>query len=142
MALQRDLANEFLGDFTFNGGFTGNLVADMLLGYYSGVGVFQPAAFSVAGAAGNPREYNFKYFAPYFQDDWKVSSRLTRQRRACAGTTGTPYETNNRMGWLDTSNALGGMCIADQNLVTQGIIGDGSFYRDCGRRNPKDPSLG
>ena len=33
------------------------------------------------------------------------------------------------MGWLDTTNALGGMCIADQNLVTQGIVGDGSFYR-------------
>ena len=53
------------------------VVADMLLGYYSGVGIFQPAAFSVPGAAGNPREFNFKYFAPYFQDDWRVNSRLT-----------------------------------------------------------------
>ena len=46
------------------------------------------------------------------------------------------------MGWLDTSNPLGGMCIADQNLVDAGIVGDGSFYRYCGRQNPKDPSLG
>ena len=30
-----------------------------------------------AGAPGNPREFNFKYFAPYFQDDWRVTSRLT-----------------------------------------------------------------
>ena len=46
------------------------------------------------------------------------------------------------MGWLDTSNALGGMCIADQSLVTSGIVGDGSFYSYCGRSNPKDPSKG
>ena len=75
--LQRDLATGFLGNYAFNVGFTGNVVADMLLGYYSGVGVFQPAAFSVPGAAGNPREFNFQYFAPYFQDDWSVSSKLT-----------------------------------------------------------------
>ena len=42
--LQRDLATGFLGNYAFNVGFSGNLVADMLLGYYSGVGVFQPAA--------------------------------------------------------------------------------------------------
>ncbi|HEY9378715.1 MAG TPA: hypothetical protein VIQ02_16685, partial [Jiangellaceae bacterium] len=37
--LQRDLATGFLGDYAHNVGFTGNVVADMLLGYYSGVGV-------------------------------------------------------------------------------------------------------
>jgi hypothetical protein len=49
----------------------------MLLGYYSGASVFQPAGFSVPGRSGNPREFNFQYFAPYVQDDWKVSGRLT-----------------------------------------------------------------
>ena len=49
--LQRDLATGFLGNYGFNVGFTGNPVADMLLGYYSRVGIFQPAAFSVPGAA-------------------------------------------------------------------------------------------
>ena len=39
-SLQRDLANDFLGQFTFSGFFTGNktkdnAVADMLLGYFS-----------------------------------------------------------------------------------------------------------
>ena len=48
-SLQRDLANDFLGQFTFSGFFTGNAVADMLLGYYSGASVFQPAGFSVEG---------------------------------------------------------------------------------------------
>ena len=140
--LDRDLANEFLGAFNFSGDFTGDPVADMLLGYYSGAGAFQPAPFGVAGQSGNPREYHFNYFAPYVQDDWKVSSRLTVNAGLRWDYRSTPYETNDRMGWLDTSNPLGGMCIADQNLVTQGITGDGSFYRYCGRRNPKDPSLG
>ena len=46
-SLQRDLANDFLGQFTYSGFFTGNqnrehAVADMLLGYFSGASVFQP----------------------------------------------------------------------------------------------------
>ena len=57
--LQRDLATGFLGGYDFNVGFTGNPVADMLLGYYTSVGLFQPAAFSVPGQPGNPREFNF-----------------------------------------------------------------------------------
>jgi hypothetical protein len=140
--LNRDLANEFLGGFTFSGDFTGNPVADMLLGYYSGTGVFQPAAFSLPDAAGNPREYNFTYFAPYVQDDWKVGSRLTVNLGVRWDYRATPFETNNRMGWLDAANPRGGMCIADESLVSKGIVGDGSFYRYCGRRTPKDPSMG
>jgi hypothetical protein len=138
--LNRDLANEFLGAFAYSGDFTGDPVADMLLGYYSSVGVFQPAAFSLPDAAGNPREFNFGYFAPYVQDDWKVSPRLTVNLGLRWDYRTTPTETNDRMGWLDTTNPLGGMCIADQSLVDKGIVGDGSFYRYCGRNNPKDPS--
>jgi hypothetical protein len=140
--LNRDLANEFLGAFAYSGDFTGDPVADMLLGYYSSVGVFQPAAFSLPDAAGNPREFNFRYFAPYVQDDWKVTPRLTVNLGLRWDYRTTPTETNNRMGWLDPTNALGGMCIADQSLVDKGIVGDGSFYRYCGRNNPKDPSKG
>jgi hypothetical protein len=139
--LNRDLANEFLGAFNFSGDFTGDPIADMLLGYYSGAAVFQPAGFS-GGQTGNPREYNFKYFAPYIQDDWKVSSRFTLNAGLRWDYRSTPYETNNHMGWLDVTNPQGGMCIADQTLVTSGITGDGSFYRYCDRKNPKDPSLG
>lgn len=140
-SLNRDLANEFLGSFTFNGYFTGDPVADMLLGYHSGAGAFQPAAFSLPNASGNPREYNFRYFATYVQDDWRASQRLTLNVGLRWEYRSTPYETNNRMAWLDTANAKGGLCIADQSLVTKGITGDGSYYRYCGRNNPKDPSL-
>lgn len=75
--LNRDLADNFLGNFQYTGDFTHNSVADMLLGVYQNAALFAPAAFSVPGKPGNPRQFNFQYMAPYFQDDWKVSPRLT-----------------------------------------------------------------
>ena len=136
--LQRDLATGFLGNYAFNVGFTGNVVADMLLGYYSGVGVFQPAAFSVPGAAGNPREFNFKYFAPYFQDDWRVSSTLTVNLGLRWDYRNVPYETNDRMAWRNLDYAPGGLLVADQSLVDGGIV-DGAYYQYAGRRSPENP---
>ncbi len=144
-SLQRDLANDFLGQFTFSGFFTGNAtrdnaIADFLLGYFSGASVFQPAGFSVAGKTGNPREFNFLYVAPYIQDDWKINSRLTLNLGVRWDYRSVPYETNNRMGWRDLSNPKGGLLVADQTLVDKGIVGDQSYYKFAGRRNPADAS--
>jgi Carboxypeptidase regulatory-like domain len=136
--LNRDLAADFLGDFTFSGSFTGHPIADFLLGYYSGGSVFQPSAFSNPDAAGNARQYNFKYIAPYIQDDWKVNPRLTLNLGVRWDFRTAPYETNDHFGWLDVSNPQGGMMVADRTLVDRGIIGDGSFYRYADRRNPVD----
>jgi hypothetical protein len=46
------------------------------------------------------------------------------------------------MGWNDATNKLGGMCIADQTLVSKGIAPDGNgFYRYCGKNRPIDNPL-
>ena len=144
-SLQRDLANDFNGEFRFDGFFTGgktrdNAVADMLLGYFASASVFQPAGFSVAGKTGNPREFNFLYFAPYIQDDWKVTSRLTLNLGLRWDFRTVPNETNDRMGWRDLANPRGGLLVADKTLVEKGIVGDGTYYKFAGRRNPRDAS--
>jgi hypothetical protein len=136
--LQRDLATGFLGNYGFNVGFTGDRVADMLLGYYSTVGIFQPAAFSVPGQPGNPREFNFMYFAPYFQDDWKVTSKLTVNMGLRWDYRNVPYETRNRMAWRNLDFAPGGLLVADPSLVDGGIV-DGAYYQYAGRRSPENP---
>ena len=140
--LNRDLADNFLGNFSYSGFVTGNSIADMLLGYYNDAALFQPAAFSIAGKVGNPRQFNFQYFAPYVQDDFKVSPRLTLNVGLRWDFRTVPYETNNRMGWNDVTNALGGMCIADKTLVEKGIAPEGNgFYRYCGKNRPIDNPL-
>jgi outer membrane receptor protein involved in Fe transport len=136
--LQRDLATGQLGGYGFDVGFTGSPVADMLLGYYSSAALFQPAAFSVPGQAGNPREFNFKYIAPYIQDDWKVTPSLTLNLGLRWDYRSVPYETRNRMAWRNLDYAPGGLLVADESLVAGGIT-DGAYYQYAGRRNPENP---
>lgn len=137
----RDISSNFLGGFDFNGAFSGDPVADMLLGYYSNISnVFQPATFSVPGEAGNPREFNFHYFAPYIQDDWKVTPRFTLNLGLRWDFRTLPYETNDRAGWTDYDNPLGGLLVADRRLVDEGIIDASGYYKFAGRRTPKDSS--
>lgn len=144
-SLQRDLANDFLGHITFSGFFTGNqtrdhAIADMLLGYFSGASVFQPGGFSVGDRAGNPRQFNYFYLAPYIQDDWKVTSRLTLNLGLRWDFRTVPNESNDRMLWRDPSNPRGGLLFADKTLQEKGIAGDGSYYKFANRRNPNDAS--
>jgi outer membrane receptor protein involved in Fe transport len=157
---KRNLSNDFLGQFNFNndtilsngGGCpngtgdcgTGNSVADFLLGYYHDASTFQPGPFSPAGVAGNLNQFHFQYFAPYIQDDWKVTNRLTLNLGLRWDYRTVPFEQDNKMFWFDRANPGGGLCYADKSLGTADITGlggpiapDGNgFYRNCGRNNP------
>lgn len=137
--LQRDLATGFTGDFAFGGFATGHPVADMLLGVYADAAGFLPAAFAVPGQAGNPREFNFLYFAPYFQDDWRISSKLTLNLGLRWDYRNVPYETNDRIGWRNLDYAPGGLLVADESLAEGGIIPDDGYYQLAGRRSPENP---
>ena len=56
------------GNFNFNGSFTGNAIADFLLG--------MPNSYSELDIQRTGR-YRYHQIEAFFQDDWKVSSRLT-----------------------------------------------------------------
>jgi hypothetical protein len=55
------------GHFQFNGSYTGNTLADFLLGYVSSLDV----------GTGEYKDYRVLYASAFAQDDFKVSSRLT-----------------------------------------------------------------
>jgi hypothetical protein len=169
---KRNLSGNFLGSYTFNSNLvtqngangavagllpqptnncptgtvvcgTGNATADFLLGYYAASSTFQPGPFSSQGIPGNLNQFHFKYFGPYIQDDWKATPNLTLNLGMRWDFRTIPYETDDKLFWIDTQNANGGLCFAKQALLTDGIAPPGSgFYRYCGRRNPRSPSYG
>ena len=63
------IRNEFKrdGHFQFNGSYTGNTLADFLLGYVSSLDV----------GTGEYKDYTVLYASGFAQDDFKVTSRLT-----------------------------------------------------------------
>ncbi len=171
--LIRNLADDFYGDWGFSGSTiqsnyagcsnpelipgdptsrecgTGNAVADMLLGYYSGVGGFVPGAteFTPANTAGNPQDHVFGYFAPYVMDNWKVNQKLTVDIGLRWDYRMAAYEAKNHFMWRDLQNANGGLCYADKTLTSNGVApgGDstsGPILRYCGKvphEGPKTP---
>jgi hypothetical protein len=77
------------GGFTFNGQFTGNQVADFLLGYCS----------TCTGAFGSSRSlYTSPTIAPFIDDNWQVSSKLTLQMGLRWEYLGPWHEQNNQEG--------------------------------------------
>ena len=163
--LIRNLDDDFLGDYGFNATTisnnkvgctnstqdcgTGNAVADMLLGYYNGASNFVPGPLSPTDQAGNPQTHIFSYFAPYAQDDIKVTQRLTLNVGLRWDYRAAAYEAKNHFFWLDTQNKQGGLCYADKTLgangVADGVGLDGvtKILRYCGsnvpRSGPKTP---
>ncbi|HWA96715.1 MAG TPA: carboxypeptidase regulatory-like domain-containing protein [Terracidiphilus sp.] len=167
--LIRNLDDDFYGDWSFSstsvqnnsGGCTtssglcgtGNAVADMLLGYYSGVSGFIPGPLSPTDTAGNPQNHVFDYFAPYAMDDWKVTRKLTLNLGIRWDFRTVPYEEQNHMFWLDNTNDQGGLCYADPALTDNGVApgegyNGGPILRYCGRvphpgsKNPWAPRVG
>jgi hypothetical protein len=159
--LIRNLDDDFLGDYGFSATSvtnnsvscptttcgTGNAVADMLLGYYSSAAGYVPGPLSPTTEAGNPQTHIFGYFAPYAQDDIKVTKRLTLNVGLRWDYRPAAYEAQNHFFWLDTQNTQGGLCYADPQLgkdgVASGVGYDGvtPILRYCGSNVPHAGSL-
>jgi len=100
---------------------TGNAVADMMLGYYNGVGGFVPGPLSPTTQAGNPQDHVYSYLGPYAEDDWKISNKLTINYGLRWDFRAATYEQSNHFFWLDTTNKNGGLCYADPQLSHDGV---------------------
>ncbi len=131
---------------------TGNAVADMLLGYFSGVSGYVPGPLSPTTTAGNPQTHIFSYFAPYAEDDIKVTPKLKMNVGLRWDFRAAAYEKQNHFFWLDTQNPNGGLCYADQTLSKNGVAPGGvpgnPVLRYCGKvphpgpKTPFAPRLG
>jgi hypothetical protein len=152
--VNRDLDNDFLGNYTYMNNTlvtngvgcatvtcgTGNTIADFLQGYYNSATAYIPGALSPTNQAGNPQSHIYNYFAPYAQDNWKVSRRLTLNLGLRWDFRTVPYEAANKFFWLDVNNPNGGLCFADKALLTDGVAPAGNgLYEYCGRRAPAMP---
>lgn len=157
--LIRNLADDFYGDWSFsantiagnnlNGSCpngtglcgSGNAIADLLLGYYSGANTFVPGPLSSTAEAGNPQTHIFSYLAPYVEDDWKATKKLTLNLGVRWDYRAAPYEANNHFFWRDVNNLKGGLCFADQTLLTDGVAPGGTtgnpLLRYCGSNVPR-----
>ena len=125
------------GGFTFNGQFTGNPVADFLLGYCS----------TCTGAFGSSRSlYTSPTFAPFVDDNWQVSSKLTLQMGLRYEYLGPWHEQNNQEGSFDAASGKIAFNTVPSNLPPQlvplvinqnGFFPEGILQKDLNNWGPR-----
>jgi hypothetical protein len=110
------------GGFTFNGQFSGNPVADFLLGYCS----------TCTGAFGSSRStYTSPTVAPFFDDNWQASDRLTVQMGIRWEYLSPWAETNGIEGSFDAASGKIGYHTLPTSLPAQLVplvIPQNDFY--------------
>jgi hypothetical protein len=98
------------GNFTFNGQFTGNSVADFMLGYCS----------TCTGAFGSSRShYSSPTFAPFIDDNWQATSKLTLQMGLRWEYLGPWHEQDNQEGSFDAATGKIAFNVVPANLPAQ-----------------------
>jgi hypothetical protein len=118
------------GNFTFDGEMTHNQIADLLLGTPIKAQVAQPGPVSNV-QAGNVIHLHFNAWAPYFQDDWKLTPKLTLNLGMRYDYSGVPYEEQNHLAWFDPNVTGGGLYMANQTIANQ--YGGGLYIYNSSR---------
>jgi len=112
------MKNEYLdipstrGNVGFNGQFTGNAIADFLLGYA------RQAELSNVHIV-NQRRWSMSYFV---QDDWRVNSRLTLNLGLRYDFMTPSYEADNRMANFDPAGAGGLVYASGGSLEARSLV--------------------
>ena len=126
-------------ELTYDGSGSGDPFADYLAGYVAQATALAPTQYAPTIATSNEVAYSFRYFAPWIQDDWKVSSKLTVNAGLRYDFNKKPFEDLNRVDWLDPNIPGGGLYVANKSLITSGL--GGSLYAYGGERFPGPKQL-
>lgn len=116
---------------------TGDAFADYLAGFVAQAIDLAPTPYAPTVATSNAVAYSFRYFAPWIQDDWKVSRKLTVNAGVRWDYNKKPFEDLDRVFWLDPNIPGGGLYTASRKIIDAGL-GD-SLYVWGGRRFPGSP---
>jgi len=115
-------------ELTFDGSGSADPFADYLTGYVAQATALAPTPFAPTIATSNSVAYSFRYFAPWIQDDWKVSSRLTVNAGLRYDFNKKPVEDLDRVFWLDPNIPGGGLYAANKSIIDKGIGGNLYVY--------------
>ena len=119
-----------LGRINYNGQYSGDVFADALLGASPQIALAQVGPFSNPDQ-GPEAHLHFTWWAPYVQDDWKLSDRLTLNLGLRYEFIATPYEENNLFVWPDFGVPGGALYMANTGIA-----------KDFGGSNPYAPGTG
>jgi len=119
-----------LGRINYNGEYSGDDFADSLLGASPGIDINELGPNSNPDS-GTPVHLHFNVYAPYVQDDWKVSDRLTLNLGLRYEYIATPFEEQNQFDWPDYSAPGGALYAASKQIAAT-----------YGGVNPLSPSTG
>lgn len=122
--------NNLTGSLAFNGQFSGNQIADLLLGDADSVGGAIPGPLSDIHTSDSVH-IHLRDYAPYIQDNWQATSKLTFNLGLRYEFHATPFEGHNQFGWFDPNLTGGGLYVADPKVATD--YGNG-FYVNNGKR--------
>ena len=125
--------------FTFDGSGTGDPVADMLVGYVAIANAQTPTQFATTPANANSDDLFYTQIAPWVQDDWKVSPRLTINLGLRYDYMARPHDARDNLFWLDPNIPGGGLYTASKAIIDQNL-GD-SLY-EYGGKSPGGPQWG
>src|SRR5205814_10091064 len=116
---------------------TGDAFADYLAGFVAQATALMPTPFAPTVATSNAVAYSFRYFAPWIQDDWKLSRKLTVNAGVRWDYNKKPFEDLDRVFWIDPNIPGGGLYAASKKIIDAGL--GGSLYAWGGRRFPGSP---